>query len=41
MICDKEREEHDAGGKCEAVCGGVSSAKKGVRRAPGGYRIQK
>ena len=28
MICDKEREEHDAGGKCEAVCDDVSSAKK-------------
>ena len=30
-----EREEDDAGGKCEAVCGDASSAEGGVSRAPG------
>ena len=41
-MCDKEKKEDDAGGKCDAVvCGDAGSARKGVPRAPGGHRIQK
>ena len=40
-IGDKERKEGDAGGKCEAVMRGASSAGKGVSGALGGHRIQK